>query len=183
MVTSSIAPFCKTRDGRGALNALKSQHAGKAVYDRLVKEAEQTLSNKVWNGNTSTSLACADHFPVDVPNERARVTYLMDSIKTTDPTVLVALAAIRQDELDKRVNFENSFAYLVPVCPVAAKAAKKTKVPFDANVSGAAGGIKSPGGGLGGVCVYLSSGFKGQCFNYAIPITKSYRWEPISRKR
>jgi hypothetical protein len=25
-----------------------------------------------------------------------------------------------------------------------------------------------------GVCVYLSSGFKGQCFNYAIPIAKSY---------
>jgi hypothetical protein len=107
----------------------------------------------------------------------------MDSIKTTDPTVLVALAATCQDELDKRVNFENSFAYFVPVCPVAAKAAKKTKVPFDANVSGAAGGIFSPGGGLGGVCVYLSSGFKGQCFNSAIPITKSYRWEPISRKR
>ena len=160
-VTSSIAPFRKTRDGRGALNALKSQHAGKAVYDRLVKEAEQTLSNKVWNGNTSTSLAshmgaqrkawqeCADHIPVDVPNEQARVTYLMDSIKTTDPTVLAALAAIRQDELDKRVNFENSFAYLVPVCPVADKAAKKTKVSFDVNVSGAAGGIKSPGG-LGG---------------------------------
>jgi hypothetical protein len=56
-VTSSIAPFRKTCEGRGALNALKSQHAGKAVYDRLVKKAEQTLSNKVWNGNTSTSLA------------------------------------------------------------------------------------------------------------------------------
>jgi muconolactone delta-isomerase len=92
-VTSSIAPFCKTRDGRGALNALKSQHAGKAVYDCLVKEAEQTLSNKVWNGNTSTSLTnhmgaqrkawismqeYADHALVDVPNEQARVTYLMD---------------------------------------------------------------------------------------------------------
>ena len=37
---------------------------------------------------------CADHVPVDVPNEQARVTYLMDSIKTTDPTVLAALAAI-----------------------------------------------------------------------------------------
>jgi hypothetical protein len=24
------------------------------------------------------------------------------------------------------------------------------------------------------VCVYLSSGFKGQCFNYVIPIAKSY---------
>ncbi len=84
--SSSIAPFHKTRDGQGALNALKSQHAGKAVYDRLVKEAEQMLFNKVWNGNTPTSLAshmgaqrkawismqeCADHVPVDVPNEQA----------------------------------------------------------------------------------------------------------------
>jgi hypothetical protein len=24
------------------------------------------------------------------------------------------------------------------------------------------------------VCVYLSSGFRGQCFNYTIPIAKSY---------
>jgi hypothetical protein len=83
-VTSLIAPFHKTRDGRGALNALKTQHAGKAVYDRLVKDAEQTLSNKIWNGITSTTLAshmgaqrkawipmqeCADRVPVDVPND------------------------------------------------------------------------------------------------------------------
>ncbi len=114
-VTSFIAPFRKMRDGRGALNALKTQHAGKAIYDHLIKEAEQTLSNKVWNGNTTTTLAshtgaqhkafitmqeCADHIPVDVPNDQARVTYLMDSIKTTDPTILAALAAIRQDELN-----------------------------------------------------------------------------------
>ena len=45
---------------------------------------------------------CADHVPVDVPNEQAKVTHLMDSIKLTDPMVLAALAAIRQDELDKR---------------------------------------------------------------------------------
>jgi hypothetical protein len=62
---------------------------------------------------------------------------------------LAALAAIHQDELDKHMNFENLFAYLVPVCPVAAKAAKKTKVSFDVNVSGAGGGMKTPGGGLG----------------------------------
>ena len=58
---------------------------------------------------------CADHVPVDVPNERAQVTYLMDSIKMTDPTVMAALAAIRQDELDKSVNFDHSFASL-PCC-------------------------------------------------------------------
>jgi hypothetical protein len=88
-VTSLIAPFRKMRDGRGALNALKSQHVRKEVYNRLIKEAEQTLFNKVWNGNTSTSLTshmgaqrkawismqeCADDVPVDVPNEQARVT-------------------------------------------------------------------------------------------------------------
>ncbi len=55
-VTSLIAPFHKMRDGRGALNALKTQHASKAVYDCLVKDAEQTLSNKIWNGTTSTTL-------------------------------------------------------------------------------------------------------------------------------
>ncbi len=69
---------------------------------------------------------------------------------TGNVNVNKTVAAIRQAELDKRVNFENSFAYLVPVCPVAAKGTKKTKVSFDVNVSGAAGGIKSPGGGLGG---------------------------------
>jgi hypothetical protein len=37
--------------------ALKSQHAGKAIWDCLVKEAKHTLSNKVWSGNTPTALA------------------------------------------------------------------------------------------------------------------------------
>ncbi len=107
-----------------------------------------------------------EHKCMDVPNERARVMYLMDSMKTTDPTVLAALAAICQDELDKSVNFENSFAYLVPVCPVAAKAAKKTKVPFDANVSGAAGGIKPPGGGLGSGIPSPGKGKSGVSLHY-----------------
>jgi hypothetical protein len=103
---------------------------------------------------------CAEHIPVDVPNERARVTYLIDSLKTVDPTVLAAIAAIHQDKADKRVHFENAFSYLVPVCPVAAKAAKKTgKVSFGAEISaatgktagGLGGGIPKPGKGSSGV--------------------------------
>ncbi len=138
----TIAPFRKTQNGCGAMLAFKSQHAGKAIWDRLVKEAEHTLSNKVWSGNTTTTLAqhmgmhchawiilteCAKHIPVDVPNDHVRVTYIMDLLKTVDPTVLAAIAAVRQDEADKCVNFENMFAYLVPVCPVTAKTAKKTE--------------------------------------------------------
>ena len=91
---------------------------------------------------------CAEHIPVDEPNERARVTYLIDSLKTVDPTVLAAIAAIRQDKTDKRDHFENAFSYLVPICPVAAKAAKKTgKVSFGAEISAATG---KTAGGLGG---------------------------------
>ena len=161
-VAATIAPFRRTRDGRGALLALKSQHAGKAIYDQLVKEAESVLKNRQWSGTTSITLQqhmglhrkafitlseCAEQIPVDVPNERARVTYLLDSIITTDPNVLAATAAVRQDEVDKRVNFENSFTFLAPTCPVTAKAAKKGRVSFDANVSGTNG---KPQGGLGG---------------------------------
>jgi hypothetical protein len=102
-VAATIAPFRRTRDGRGALLALKSQHAGKAIYDQLVKEAESVLKNRQWSGTTSITLQqhmglhrkafitlseCAEQIPVDVPNERARVTYLLDSIITTDPNLL-----------------------------------------------------------------------------------------------
>ncbi len=90
----------------------------------------------------------------------------------TDPTVLAALAAIHQDELNKCVNFENSFAYLVPVCPVAAKAAKKTKVSFNANVSAAAGGKKSPGGGGLEVGTHLQVKVK-VAYLYAITPTRN----------
>jgi hypothetical protein len=162
-VMSTIAPFCKTQDGCSAMNALKTQHAGKAIWDRLVKEAEHILSIKIWSGNTPTTLSqhmgtqhhayitlteCAEHIPVDVPNDQSRVTYLIDLLKTVDPTVLAAITAIRQAKADKRVHSENAFSYLVPVCPVTAKAAKKTgKVSFGAEVSAATG---NNAGGLGG---------------------------------
>jgi hypothetical protein len=96
-----------------------------------------------------TLTKCAKHIPVDLLNDRARVTYLMDSLKTVDPTILAAIAAVRQDEADKRVSFENTFAHLVPVCPVTAKTAKKTgKVAFDASVLGTS--VKTQGGLIGG---------------------------------
>ena len=55
-VPATIAPFCCARDGRGALLALKSQHAGKAIYDQLVKEAENMLKNRQWSGTSSITL-------------------------------------------------------------------------------------------------------------------------------
>ncbi len=144
--------------------ALQSQHAGKAIYDQLVKDAENILKNRMWSGTTLVTLSqhmglhhkayitlteCAEHIPVEIPNDRSRVTYLLDSFKTIDPSVLAAMAAECQDDADKRVNFENAFTFLAPSCPVLVKAAKMGRVSFEANVSGAAGG-RPHQGGLGG---------------------------------
>jgi hypothetical protein len=46
-----------------------------------------------------TLTECAEHLPVNVPNKHSRVTHLMESIQSTDPTILAALAAVRQMKL------------------------------------------------------------------------------------
>ncbi len=175
-VAATIAPFRCALNGHGAPLALQSQHDGKAIYDQLVKEAENVLKNQQWSGTTSATLSqhmglhwkalitlseCAEHIPVEVPNDCAHVTYLLDLFTTINPSVLAAIAAVCQDDANKRVNFENAFTFLAPTCPVAAKAAKKGGISFDANVSSAnmkaqAGlgrDCKKPGKGRTGVAL------------------------------
>ncbi len=55
-VATTIAPFGCRQDGRSALLALQSQHAGKAIYDQLVKDAENILKNRTWLGTTLVTL-------------------------------------------------------------------------------------------------------------------------------
>jgi hypothetical protein len=115
-IAATIAPFCCAWDGHGALLALQSQHAGKAIYDQIVKEADNILKNRQWSGTTSATLSqhmglhrkafitlseCAEHIPVEVPNDCAHVTYLLDLFTTIDPSVLAAIAAVCQDDANK----------------------------------------------------------------------------------
>ncbi len=44
---------------------------------------------------------CSEYIPVEVPNGRQHVTWLMNSITSIDPGVLAAIAAVCQDEVDK----------------------------------------------------------------------------------
>jgi hypothetical protein len=112
-VGATIAPFRRTQDGRGAILAIKGQHAGRHVWDKLVKDANIVLQTRTWTGTTSITLSqhtsgqrkayiqlteAAMHAPADVPNNRQRVTYLLDSMKTENPKVLAGIAAIEQDE-------------------------------------------------------------------------------------
>jgi hypothetical protein len=64
--------------------AIRAQHAGKDVWDKLHKEAKSILQTLKWLGTANVTLAqhmgkhcqvyimltkCAEHVPVDVPNE------------------------------------------------------------------------------------------------------------------
>ncbi len=73
---------------------------------------------------------CTEHIPVEIPNDQAQITYLLNSFKTIDPSVLADMAAVCQDDADKCINFENAFTFLAPSCPVFVKAAKKGRFFF-----------------------------------------------------
>ena len=54
--SSTIAPFKCSRNGRGALLALKAQFAGALHWDREVRTMNEFLMNMKWTGTTSFSL-------------------------------------------------------------------------------------------------------------------------------
>ena len=163
-VNTTIAPFRRAQNGRGAFLAIVDQHAGRHVYDKIVKDASHVLQARKWNGASSITLGmhttgqrqaytqlleAAEHTPAEVPNPRLCVTYLLDSLESTDPKILAGVAAIDQDMTGKRVDFEGSVTFLLPYCPVTAKSGK-TK-GFGAKVSGTVAGIGAPTLGKTGV--------------------------------
>ena len=162
-VNATIAPFRRTNDGRGAFLAITNQHAGRHIWDKIVKEATAVLQTRIWNGMTSTTLLqhttmhrrsyiqlteAAVHTPAELPNERQRVTFLLDSMKTADPKMLAGMAMVEQDDAGRRVKFEDTVTFLLPSCPVAAKNVKGAGLNAKvAGTSGATGTNPASGGG------------------------------------
>ena len=144
---STIAPFKRSKDGRGALKALKAQFSGNAHWDEEIKKHEDFLRNRIFMGRSGHTLhafvaghraafhglqRAKEHIAVELPNERTRVKYLMDNMKEcNDKDVTAALAAIRQDDTmtaganptpsGMRNNFERAVAFLLPTDPVKGK--------------------------------------------------------------
>jgi hypothetical protein len=157
-VSATVAPFCCKQDGPGAYLAIVTQHAGKSVWDRVVKDAMAVLQGRTWSGTTSVTLLqhtamqrkafiqlseAGEHVPTKLPGDWQRVSYLLDSLKTDNPKMLAGTAAIEQDELGKRVSFESSVAFLLQFDPVNAKNVKAKGLGV--NVP-ATSGDKTPGG-------------------------------------
>lgn len=157
-VSATVAPFRRKQDGRGAYLAIVTQHAGKSVWDRSVKDAMAVLQTRTWSGTTSVTLLqhtsmqrkayiqlveAGEHVPAELPGGRQRVSYLLDSLKTDNPKMLAGTAAVEQDETGKRVSFEDSVAFLLQFDPVVAKNVKAKGLGV--NVS-ATTGDKTAGG-------------------------------------
>ena len=92
---STIAPFKRSKNGRGNINALKAQFDGSAHWDIEVKLHMDFLLNGKWNDQTAITLhaflekhissfhslqRCGDHVTVDISSEHTRVGHMLYNI-------------------------------------------------------------------------------------------------------
>jgi hypothetical protein len=135
---ASIKPFQRTKDGRGAFDAIINQFAGEDKWESEIKTKESLLHGIKWKGQSNYTLerhaaqhrnayvsleACAEHVAYQLPNEHSRVGYLLDSIQNNDPGLQAAMANIRTSKGPggMRSDFEQTVAHILPYCPVAKK--------------------------------------------------------------
>ena len=128
---STIKPFSRTKNGRGAWLALISSHAGQDKWERMQKDKLRFLMNTKWNGRSyslekftgqhrSNFIAlqeCQLHVNFQLPTEHTRVGYLLDNITSNDPDLRAALSNVRLNQNGMRDDFELAVAHLLPVCP------------------------------------------------------------------
>jgi hypothetical protein len=135
---ASIKPFQRLKDGRSAWLALLNQYAGQDKWIAEIKRSEELLHNRHWNGQSNFSLEkfiaqhrnafvsmtqCAEHVDHQLPNERTRVTYLLDGIKCSDASLQAKMALVQSDDgpNGKMNDFEATASFILPACPVARK--------------------------------------------------------------
>lgn len=162
---ASIITYKRTKNGRGALGALKTAFAGKAMYDADKKVHQDFLLNRKWTGTNNFTLErflnqhrsaysglerCAENVATQLPDERTRVQYIMDNIQCNDPGVKAAIESIRVDDTANglRNNFEAAVVHLQPCCPVSKRQRSSNKRGL-AEIAATSGSLKSGSGGTG----------------------------------
>ena len=118
------------------MDALVSQFARKVVWEIIIKDAQDYLMNTQWSGTTHQTLKAhidrhksafvslsesSDHVSHQLPNDRTRFGYLIDSITSTDVNVVAALASIHMDDTGRREDFEEASIFLAQICPITTK--------------------------------------------------------------
>ena len=135
---ASIKPFQRTKNGRGALQALTNQYAGNDKWEAEIRKQDDLLHTRVRKGQSSFPLKgfiaqhrnafmsmqqCAEHIAYQLPNEHTRVGYLLEGIQCSDPGLQAAMASVRTDDGTNgmRSDFEKAAAHLLPYDSIARK--------------------------------------------------------------
>ena len=145
-VESTIKPFSRRKDGRGAFQALIANHAGEVKYRSISKKRLNLLQNIKWNGRAypleshvsnhrqahDDLVECSKHIQCAVPGTEQRVEYLIDSITCTDSTLQAAIGLIRANTNNMRSDFESASSSLIEVDPYRRSSRNSTR---QANIS------------------------------------------------
>jgi hypothetical protein len=136
---ASIKPFQRTKNGRGAFQALTNQYAGQDKWEAELKKQDDLLHTREWKGQSNYTLerfvqqhrtayvsmqSCAEYVEYQLPTEHTRVGYLLDGIQCNDAGLQAAMASIKLDTTPitgKRNDFELAATHLLPYDPVAKK--------------------------------------------------------------
>ena len=133
--SATMVKYCKKRDGKGAMLALVSLNTLEKLSGRNVSRLLRTtdyMQTRKWTGTSSVTLKAhldmhrsslvaleeaSEHAQHQIPEERTRVTYVLNSIECKDPEVLSAVSAVRQNDPGMRDDFKSAACFLQPTCP------------------------------------------------------------------
>jgi hypothetical protein len=147
---STIKPFSRKKNGRGAWLSMISSHAGTEKWEQLFKDRSKFLMNTKWNGRNYSLekftgihrssyvqlQEAASHVEsaLQLPSEHTRVGYLIDNLANSDPDLRAAIANVRINMNNMRQDFEATVAFLLPVDPYQKHKKQHDKVQIaDAN--------------------------------------------------
>ncbi len=129
---TSLKPFQRRRDGRGAYMALQQHNMGDSKWDKIIEAAEDMVQRRTWNGKNSryplrihvskhreahNEMVRASQFVAYAPpNGHTRVSRLLKSIECNDPSIAAAKTTILANTV-KRDDFEQAADFLLLAAP------------------------------------------------------------------
>ena len=129
---ASIKAHRRARDGRAAYLALQLHNMGSSKWDRIIDECENYLLKREWNGrnyrftlkshiakhrDAHNELSRAAEFVTyELPNEHTRVSRLIKSITSKDPSIVASITHIQGDD-ERRNDFEKAADFMLLNAP------------------------------------------------------------------
>ena len=150
--STTVKPFARKKDGRGAWLALLTSHVGTDKWEKIQKDNSSWLVSAKWNGKKYSLdsfisqhrgkyqqlVEASHHVKFQLPNEHTRVSNLIDSIENSDAALQAAIANIRQNTNGMRDDFEKAAAVLLPVDPYVKNISSRKSISFQISSLGRA---------------------------------------------